>query len=330
MIISIIGTRPQYIKVAPIYYYCKRNNIEHYIWDTNQHYNNNVSKDIIDSLGIKIDYNFKFAAFNELKFIYSIIRFFENDKIPLDAKFLIYGDTNSGFATAIALHKLGLKFGHAEAGSRCDNKNVPEEINRMYIDSVATINFCFFESAMKNINGIFCGSLEYELLNNLSDRLKKKEANYFIVTIHRQENLKGNNLVKIAKYIKKLSIHMGYKSRLILHHRLIKNKYFDSAMFDEVIDSMGFIEMMNQLYNCKFIVSDSGGLQKESPFYGKKCLVIRGETGNEETINAGYASICTFGDDDIAFLKEPVKEDRNFFIEKKMPSEIIIQKMLKL
>ena len=124
-IVSIIGTRPQYIKVKPIYDYCLSQNIHHTIIDTNQHYSNNVSRNIIQSLNINIDVNLGAKGENEIEFITDTLNKLQNVLLSMDNIFvLIYGDTNSAFAAALTCYKNNIKFAHVEAGAPASSRQV--------------------------------------------------------------------------------------------------------------------------------------------------------------------------------------------------------------
>lgn len=327
MIVSIIGTRPQYIKVKPIYDYCKENNIEHSIWDTNQHYDFYMSQNLITDLGIEIDYNLKIEGANELRFIEKLLCDLNNSELTIDSKFLLYGDTNTAFAAAIALHKLEMPFGHIEAGARCGNKNVPEEINRMYVDSVAKWNFCASPNDLYNVNdGILAYDLEYELLNKLNPKIEHQD--FAMLTIHRQENMYPQHIIEIFKFIKQLKIAVT----LPVHHRLRKQTWFgglDKPDNLEIIDPLPYTEMVNALAQCSFIISDSGSVPKIAPFFGKKCLILRNEIGWKEVIGYGYGRLCTYDKQDIEWVKTPMKPDKYFYSMQGIPSsKIIINNLL--
>ena len=169
-IISIIGTRPQYIKIKPFYDYCKNNNINNYIIDTNQHYSDNVSKILIEELELNIDYNLNTHSENEISFISNSFSSIYNKLKELCSKdtiILVMGDTNSTLVSSIVAKKMGLKLAHIEAGIRCYDKNRPEELNRILVDEIADIHFTSREKDKENVsNPIYVGDLEYYFLNS--------------------------------------------------------------------------------------------------------------------------------------------------------------------
>ena len=143
-IITIIGTRPQYIKIKPLYDYFKKHKINNYLVDTNQHYSDNVSSKLIEELGLVIDKNLKIDISSEMNFISNgisvIHNFLSNFKNKIDF-LIVIGDTNSTLVSSVVAKKMGIRLAHIEAGIRCGNRNRPEEINRIMVDSIADIHF---------------------------------------------------------------------------------------------------------------------------------------------------------------------------------------------
>ena len=195
-LLSVIGTRPQYIKLKPLYDYCKLKGLEHIVVDTNQHYSDNVSKNLIKDLCLNVDINLSLKYSNEIDFIakatQSLAKIIEKESPDT---ILIYGDTNSTFCAALSAYKLGIPIAHIEAGERCFDNSVPEEINRIFADNVSSLNFCSSKSSKANINGVFCGDLEYNLLNNIDPKITFE--NFGVMTIHRQNNCSKIRINKI-------------------------------------------------------------------------------------------------------------------------------------
>jgi UDP-GlcNAc3NAcA epimerase len=331
-IISVIGTRPQYIKVKPIQTYCINNNIKHFIIDTNQHYSDNVSKNIINDLNLKIDFNLnKNNNFNsEIDFIYQtsknfinlINNYFKNEKIYI----IVYGDTNSSFSIALTCHKNMIPFAHVEAGVRCGDNTVPEEVNRIYTDTVANLNFCSSISSCKNIkNGILSGDLEYELLQSLN--LDFNDLNYGVLTIHRQENLNNYKLNKIFNYLNNFN-----KIIFPIHHRLKNHEFIINKNIPnniEIIEPLPFTKMAQLISSSSFVFTDSGGILRTLPFYGKKSLILRSSLGWKEVVENGYAKICEYNNDDIKWINNlDINRKLNFYTYNLKPSSIIINEIL--
>ncbi len=287
-IISIIGTRPQYIKIKSIYDYCLQKNINHKIIDTKQHYSDNVSRDLIKDLGLKIDFNLNLSHSSEIEFISSaILGLSDIIKAELPDIALVYGDTNSTFCAALSACKLGVPVVHIEAGERCFDNSVPEEINRIFADNVSKLKFCSSRSSMENINGIFCGDLEYNLLNNIDPKITFE--NFGVMTIHRQSNCTNDRVNEIFE----LCSGIPHDIKFFAHHRIKPFIESNTPKNVEVLNPCIYSEMVNNLAKCKFVITDSGSLQKTSPFFGKKTLVMRNKSEWKDTERYGIAK-CGF------------------------------------
>ncbi len=325
-VISIIGTRPQYIKIKPIYDYCILNKIDHKIIDTRQHYSHNVSGALIKDLSLKIDTSLDLDTSTEINFIldctknlYNVLNQDNPDVV------IVYGDTNSTFCAALAAYKLGIKVVHVEAGERCFDNNVPEEINRIFVDTVSSFNFCSSKDALGNIdNGLFCGDLEYELLNNLDPNISYQ--NFGVMTIHRQSNCNKKSIASILSLCSKIPFNIKF----YVHHRTKSLLPEQVPSNIELLDSCPYTEMVNQLSTCSFVITDSGGIQKTSAFFGKKTLVMRDTTEWREVERLGVARLCGKPDDDLAWLAScSQKRDKKCYLRDDgvMPSELIFKKI---
>lgn len=288
-VLSIIGTRPQYIKVKPIFDEANKRKIEHIIVDTNQHYSHNVSQSIIESLGLQIDHNLNIENSNEIDFIKDCISELQILLKKHEPDYIfVYGDTNSTFCGSLVAYKLGIPLAHIESGLRCGDVSVPEEVNRIFSDTVSDFKFCSTTEACERVgDGIYIGDLEYELLNSLEFKLEKKD--FAVMTIHRQENMSKERLTEIFEFCKSLNTDIKF----YIHHRtkfaLDKEEIVLPSNIIK-LEPCNFIEMTESLSKCKYILTDSGGLQKTAPFFGKKALIFRKETEWSGTMDAGYCS----------------------------------------
>ena len=293
-IITIIGTRPQYIKLKPLHDYCKKNNIQNYIIDTNQHYSDNVSKNIVDELALNIDCNLQVNSDNEMSFISNSFISISNkfkEICDSDSIITVVGDTNSTLVSSIVAKKMGLKLAHIEAGVRCNNMNSPEEINRVIVDSISDIHFTSRVKDNKNVSSPICvGDLEYNFLNSIEENYE--DISYdgpVLMTIHRQENLFHDRLDNIFTFC----IHLNHPIIFPIHHRTKKfiednNIYIPKNI--EVIEPLSFFEVIGALRKCRGIITDSGGITKTAPFFGKKCIVPMSKWEWDEVFEMGYAT----------------------------------------
>lgn len=323
-LISIIGTRPQYIKCAAIDRRCKKEGISHVIIDTWQHYDKDVSASIIQDLGLNNVNYIESNRKSEIKQLSSILFLLENSIKNIEAKYLVYGDTNSSFAAAVVLHKLKKTFGHIEAGIRC-GVNIPEELNRKYVDNVASVNFCSRLADMDCNNAIYSGDLEYELLNELNPDIEY--GGFALLTLHRQENIHQERIQFIFDRIKE----MGITTIFPIHHRLKNQPWFSRVLIPENIIPMPglpYSKMVDKLSKCKFIITDSGSVPKIAPFFGKRCLILRNEIGWKEVIEEGYGKLSDLSDQDIQWAYDKGKRNKSLYMTAIEPSKIILNGLI--
>jgi len=328
-IISIIGTRPQYIKVKPIYDFCKKNNVQHTIVDSNQHFSDNVSKNIIEDLGLIIDVNLRCSGTTEIDVLCDItkkIEIFLLTKNRRDIFVLVYGDTNTSFAAALACYKNNFSFAHIESGVRNGNLSIPEEVNRTFVDTISNINFCVNSDHTNHINNpVVSGDLEYELLRNLS--ITSESVGGGVLTIHRQSNMNEKFVTKLFKFIE----DMG-DITFPIHHRLKNQNWFSSMKKPDnlkIVDPLNYTNMVTLLESVDFILTDSGGLIKTSPYFGKKTLILRNDVGWKETIVNNFSKICQFTQKDKLWIREKdIVRNTYFYSESTDASEIMIKTIL--
>jgi len=296
-IITIIGTRPQYIKLKPFYDYCKNNNISNFIVDTNQHYSENVSIDLIQELDLEIDHNLSIYGNDEMSFLsnginilYDFFNSFSGDKN--DKTIVVMGDTNSTLAAAMVSKKMGYRIVHIEAGVRCYDSNSPEEINRLMVDSIADIHFTSRIKDNKNVsNPFYVGDLEYNFLNSIEDN-QISDISYdksILLTIHRQENMTVDRLNEIFKFCGRLSSPIIFP----IHHRtakFVKDHNIKIPSNINVVDPIGYLTIISIMRHCRGIITDSGGITKTAPFFGKKIIVPMDKWEWDDVFKLGYAT----------------------------------------
>jgi UDP-GlcNAc3NAcA epimerase len=323
-ILSIIGTRPQYIKIKPIFDFCKKNNINHEIVDTRQHYSHNVSDALIENLDLNIDYSLNLSWTNELSFISECIKtlgsLYEARRPDL---IIVYGDTNSTLCAALAAYKLKIPLAHVEAGERCFDLSVPEELTRRLVDDASEYNFCSSVGAMQNLsNGIYCGDLEYELLNQINPNITFQ--NFGVMTIHRQANSNTKSLIRILSLCDRIPFDINF----YIHHRIRPLLPGDIPPNVNILDPCTYTDMVDRLSSCSFIITDSGSIQKTSPFFGKRTLVMREKSEWKKTETENFAKLVEFSEKDIPWLLEGRTNRNKIFYLNEMsvclPSSIII------
>jgi UDP-GlcNAc3NAcA epimerase len=227
---------------------------------------------------------------------------------------LVYGDTNSTLAGALAAKKLHIKLAHVEAGLRSFNMQMPEEINRILTDRISDILFCPTDTAIANLknegyDNIDCkivksGDVMYDAAMFYAKLSKEKSTiikklniqNYVLCTLHRAENTDDiNNLKSILAALNKISekqeiiLPIHPRTRKIIENNNLKVNF-------QLIDPVGYFDMIELLKNCAIVMTDSGGLQKEAFFFEKNCVTIRDQTEWVELVNHNF-NILTGADE---------------------------------
>lgn len=307
-ILTIIGARPQFIKAGTLSRYISRyhfNEIEEIIVHTGQHYDVNMSDIFFEEMNIpKPKYHLGIGGVGHGAMTGQMIEGIEN--IALSEKpdwILVYGDTNSTLAGAIVASKLHVPLAHVEAGLRSFNNKMPEEINRILTDRVSNLLFCPTEKAMKNLVSegyknfsekkfinvgdiMYEGALYYKKMNTKPSSILSEES-FILATIHRAETT--NDLVKLNDVVSALNkIHQKKSVIVPIHPRTRKILEKENLNVDfNLIDPVGYLEMIWLISHSDMIITDSGGLQKEAYFFEKICLTMRNETEWVELVESG-------------------------------------------
>ncbi len=316
-IISIVGARPQFIKLAPL---CMEINIqkeiEHIIINTGQHYDYNMSKLFFEELGIPepkyhLEVGPGLQGYQTGEIIKKCEEIFVREKPDL---VVVFGDTTSTLGGALAASKLHIHVAHIESGLRSYDKTMPEEINRVLVDHVSDYLFCPTKNAVKNLkkegiikNVFIVGDIMIDALvqgikiaetkQSILLKLGLKPKEYYLVTIHRQSNTDNKenlqSLVDALCSIKSavvLPIHPRTE-KMLKQFRLF-NKLNNAI---KIIPPQGYFEMLLLEKNARMILTDSGGVQKEAYFFKVPCLTLRDTTEWIETVNEGWNVIVGTG-----------------------------------
>jgi UDP-GlcNAc3NAcA epimerase len=311
-ILTIVGARPQFIKAAGLSRAINEGYshlLEEIIVHTGQHYDPNMSDVFFDELGIpKPKYSLEISGGDHgdmtgrmLIAIEKVIKQEQPDMV------LVYGDTNSTLAGALAAAKLHVPIAHVEAGLRSFNMKMPEEINRILADRVSSLLFCPTQTAIDNLQtegvteGVYnVGDIMYDVALFYKDAAKNNErvlkelevetSEYVLATCHRAENTNdADRLHEIITGISKVANEIPVI--FALHPRTkqyIKELGCDDLLNNvTLVDPLPFLEMVALEQSAKLILTDSGGVQKEAFFYGVPCLTMRDESEWLETINLG-------------------------------------------
>lgn len=304
-ILSVLGARPQFIKNALVSHeIAQNNNISEVIIHTGQHFDANMSDIFFKQMGIRTpNYNLNINCLTHGAMTGQMLEKIEKVLLKENPDWvLVYGDTNSTLAGALAAKKLHIKVAHIEAGLRSFNMQMPEEINRILTDRISDILFCPTDKAVENLknegfNHFNCkivksGDVMFDAALTYSNLAKRPDLQippkFLLSTIHRAENT--NNIKRLKSITNALNkIAKEIAIILPLHPRTKKNPVSNNIRLDfEVIEPIGYLEMLYLLKHCSLVMTDSGGLQKEAFFFKKPCITLRDETEWVELVNYGF------------------------------------------
>ena len=334
-LINIVGARPQFIKASAISRAIKLSSsdtISEIIVHTGQHYDKEMSDVFFDELEIhQPHYNLGVGSSSHGRQTSMMITGIE--EVLLKEKpdcVLLYGDTNSTLAGAIAASKMHFPVVHVEAGLRSFNKTMPEEINRIVSDHASTLLFAPTNAAFKNLmregfrpensppytidnpkiyltgdimydNALFYSELAERKKASFLESLQVKRNGFVLVTIHREINTDNTRRLEILmKTLITLAQETSVTFVMPLHPRTIlslKTKLpslfedLNKSPFTRIIPPASYLEMILLEKNSRMIITDSGGVQKESHFFRKPCLVLRAETEWVELVKNGTAEL---------------------------------------
>ena len=302
-ILTIIGTRPQFIKSATVSQKIKDSDkLIEVIIHTGQHFEREMSNIFFNEMNLsKPNYNLGINQMNHGLMTARMIEKIEPIIVNEDPQcILVYGDTNSTLAGSITAAKLNIPIFHIEAGLRSYNRSMPEEINRLITDHLSSLLFCPTKTAINNlaIEGInkgvvLSGDVMYESFLKFSQQsgrnkvIKEKlDKNYILATIHRQENT--DNQDRLTSIFSNLDvINETLKIVMPLHPRTNKKiKDYNIQTKIRILPPQGYLSMLSILINSQLVITDSGGLQKEAFFAKKKCITVRSETEWVELIDS--------------------------------------------
>lgn len=320
-VLAVIGARPQFIKLAPVAVALRRQRVSLKVVHTGQHYDNGMSTVFFRQLGLpKPHYHLGISGGSHgvqtgrmLEKIEAVI---EREAPGL---VLVFGDTNSTLSGALAAGKMKVPIAHIEAGMRSFNWEMPEEVNRMVTDHLATLHYCATKSAVQNLhhegvtkNVFYTGDVMADLLRSssrqqtiskLGRRLKLRAKQFLLVTVHRPSNADSlAALNTLLSALNQLTDRVVFPVHPRTKHNLVKWKLWSvlAAMKHvHVIDPVGYFDMIWLERNARAIVTDSGGMQKEAYLVGTPCVTLRDETEWVETVRSGWNTLTGMNVDQI-------------------------------
>ncbi|MBE0685044.1 MAG: UDP-N-acetylglucosamine 2-epimerase (non-hydrolyzing) [Anaerolineaceae bacterium] len=345
-ILSIVGARPQFVKAAILSRELRKEYTEILV-HTGQHYDANMSDVFFQEMEIpKPNYNLNIGSRNHGEQTGAMLKGIEEVLLKEEPDWcLVYGDTNSTLAGALAAVKLHIKVAHVEAGLRSFNRRMPEEINRVLTDHISDLLLCPTQTAVDNLKqeGItkgvhLVGDVMYEALmwavekarthSSILKDLELAPKNYLLATVHRAENTDDpEQLNNILTAFNQLTETLVWP----VHPRTQK-KLVDLNWQPEkhiiLIEPVGYMDMVRLEENARTIITDSGGIQKEAFWLQVPCITLRDETEWVETVESGWNTLTSINQEKI--LESINANSTNFsrkddLLKEKSPSKIIIR-----
>jgi UDP-GlcNAc3NAcA epimerase len=309
-IITIVGARPQFIKSAPVSMALARLGYDESIIHTGQHYDYGMSKVFFEEMGIRepmINLNVGSGSHAQqtsqmLVGIEAILQSNNPDIV------LVYGDTNSTLAGALAAIKLQLKVAHVESGLRSYNRQMPEEYNRILTDHCSDLLFCPTQTAVNNLeqegirsgvhlvgDTMFDAVLQFGQIarqqSKILELLGLMPKEYLLATIHRPYNTDNlavlGSILSAFRQVDETIIFPAHPRTL----QAIKSANHEMPPNIHLIDPVGYLDMLVLESNARAILTDSGGIQKEAYFFNVQCITLRPETEWVETIASGWNTL---------------------------------------
>lgn len=311
---TVVGARPQFIKAAVLSRTLRKSHKEILI-HTGQHYDKNMSEVFFEQLNIPTpDYNLGIAGGTHGEMTGKMLSSIEHVLIEEKPDMvLVYGDTNSTLAGALAGVKLHIPICHIEAGVRMGTLKNPEEVNRILCDRIASLLMCCTQTAVENLskegiyNGVYnTGDLMYDAVLYYSDKLNKLEKilgldgkhinipeEFYLLTCHREENTFSDEpLLEILSAMNSLeskTIYPVHPRNRVRASILVKKYSMDNIVLIEPVD---YLTSLYLIKNSIKIVTDSGGLQREAWFLGKQCVTLLEQAPWPETFGGNMNQLC--------------------------------------
>lgn len=309
-VLSVVGARPNFMKLAPVDRELVKRGVEHVIVHTGQHYDRDMSDAFFEELWIPApDHHLGVGSGSHARQTAEVMQRLEPILAELRPEILlVYGDVNSTLAAALVAAKLGVRIGHVEAGLRSGDWTMPEEINRVLTDRLADLLFLPSRDAAANLGGEgialdrmhFVGNVMIDTLSwalpqalaiDAATRYGVNGAPYALVTLHRPGNVDDpavlrelvTGLERLAETVTVLfPVHPRTRQRIQAQELRLRD---DSGL--RLLEPLGYLEMLSLVAGAALVVTDSGGLQEETTFLGVPCLTVRPNTERPITCTHG-------------------------------------------
>ena len=326
-LVSVVGTRPQFVKLGAFLRPLTSLEIDHKIINTGQHYDPEMSKVFFDDLKIpQADFNLGIGSNSHGIQTGRMMEALDEILPNLNPHWVVvYGDTNSTLAATLSAVKLGIPVAHLEAGLRSFNRRMPEEINRILTDHASDVLLAPTKVAMSHLERESLGSRSHlvgDLMTDICFHFRDKvsdfttQSDFLLCTLHRAENTDNSNILKkLIHAIKALPIPV----KLVAHPRLISrvNEFgIDLAGGAiEVLKPVPYPEMIKLILQSRSVLTDSGGLQKECYLLNRICTTLRTETEWVETLVDGWNVLDPLADNlsENVFRDTPVQNRNNYY-----------------
>ena len=321
-ILSIVGARPQFVKAAMLVRAIREHNrrargsrIQHTLVHTGQHYDHNLSDIFFQQLPLpKPQHNLGVGSGTHGKQTGELLTRIEEVLLHRRPDVVVlYGDTNSTVAGALAAAKLKIPIAHVEAGLRSFNREMPEEINRVVTDHLSDILFCPTKTAVRHLQeegitkGVFWNGdvmldavLSFRVVAKRKSRVLRqlglRPSEYILFTVHRAENTDAlDQIAAILQLLSEIKVPVVFPIHPRTQHsfektrslRVASRRLYESANI-RVIDPVSYLDMIALENDARLVMTDSGGVQKEAYFLGVPCLTLRSETEWTETLTGGW------------------------------------------
>jgi len=310
-IVTVIGARPQFVKAAAVSRVLRaKAGVEEKIIHTGQHFDANMSDVFFEEMEIPLpDYHLEINSLSHGAMTGRMLEQIESVlKSEKPEALMVYGDTNSTLAGALAAKKRGIKVVHVEAGLRSFNMAMPEEVNRILTDRISDVLFCPTDTAIQNLERegfrhfdcdiVLSGDVMQDAALFYAQKAAQKSGilketnligqDFLLCTFHRQENT--DNLSNLQGIVQALNIlHQQMSVVVPLHPRTRKIIEQQGLRLDAtVLPPVGYFDMIQLLQSARLVLTDSGGLQKEAYFFDKYCVTLRDQTEWSELVEHGY------------------------------------------
>lgn len=312
-VLTVVGARPQFIKAWPVGRALAEAGVHEVLVHTGQHYDDRMSRVFFDEMGIRPpDRNLEVGSGQHGEQTGRMLIALEQVMLEERPQWvLVYGDTNTTLAAAIAACKLQLPIAHVEAGLRSFNRSMPEEHNRVLTDHCSTLLFCPTQTAVAHLSreGItsgvrLVGDVMYDAVLHFGAVARERSrilesagvspGEYFLATIHRPYNTdEPERLVALLGALDRLDAPVVFPIHPRTRARLAERGSEDSWRQVRLVEPVGYLDMLQLEQGARGILTDSGGVQKEAFFFAVPCFTLRPETEWVETVEAGWNTLVS-------------------------------------